>query len=91
MPEDAQLSWLVWTGKEFLVGTKGAVLRSTDGAAWEKTSFTARGHVAWSDGRRFIATGWPGKMSYSADGLKWQDAGQPQPGMGVNVVVRGGE
>lgn len=90
LPEDAKLAWLVWTGKEFLVGAKGgSVLSSTDGAAWTKTAFSARSHVVWSDGRRFIGTGWPGKMSYSADGIKWQDAGQPQPAMGINVVVAG--
>lgn len=88
LPEEAKLSWLVWTGKEFLVGAKGgAVLRSADGSAWEKTAMKTRGAVVWSDGKRFIATGWPGKMSYSADGVKWQEAGQPQPAMGVNRVL----
>jgi hypothetical protein len=89
LPDSAKLSWLVWTGKEFLVGVAkgGSVLRSADGATWEKTTFTARSQVLWSDGHRFIGTGWPGKMSYSADGTKWQDAGQPQPGMGINVIV----
>jgi len=89
LPDDAKLSWLVWTGKEFLVGVAkgGAVLRSADGATWEKTSFVARTHVMWSDGQRFIGTGWPGKMSYSADGVKWQEAGQPQPAMGINIII----
>jgi hypothetical protein len=93
MPEQAKLGWLVWTGREFLAGAKGGgVLRSADGSAWEKTNFSARSNVVWSDGQRFIATGWPGKMSYSADGAKWQDAGQPQPAMGINrVVARSGE
>jgi hypothetical protein len=90
MPTDTKLNWLVWTGRGFLVGAKGGgVLRSEDGVAWVKTNLTARSQVMWSDGQRFIGTGWPGKMSYSADGVKWQDAGQPPPGMGINVIVAG--
>jgi hypothetical protein len=88
LPGDAKLSWLVWTGHAFLAGAKGGgVLRSADGLAWESTPFKSRGQVLWSDGHRFLATGWPGKMSYSPDGITWQDAGQPQPAMGINVIV----
>ena len=39
------------------------------------------------DGTRFIASSWPGKMSFSPDGQAWQ-AGPPLTPNGINKVVR---
>jgi len=86
---DAKLSWLVWSGKEFLVGAGKVIYRSADGQNWTKTEMTApRGGVRWSDGKRFISSSWPGKMAFSADGNAWQDAA-PLTANGINRVVRG--
>jgi hypothetical protein len=90
--DDGQkLSWIVWTGREFLGGAKQAIFRSTDGLAWSKSDFSLkRGgvNIKWSDGQRFIATAWPGKMIFSADGKTWVDS-PPLSANGINSVVRG--
>lgn len=86
---DAKVRWITWTGNELLAEANRAIYRSTDGAAWTKTELTApRGTVMWSDGKRFIATSWPGKMSFSAEGKTWTDAA-PLTANGINRVVRG--
>ncbi len=89
LPEGAKLSWLVHTGEAFLAGAGKTIYRSIDGVTWEPTDFSPpRGNVKWSDGKRFIASAWPGKMSYSADGKTWQDS-PPLPANGINRVVQG--
>jgi hypothetical protein len=86
---DAKFSWIVWTDEAFLAGSGQAVYRSTDGLKWTKTELTApRGGVRWSDGRRFIASSWPGKMAYSPDGKAWE-LSPPMTANGINRVVRG--
>jgi hypothetical protein len=86
---DAKLNWLVRTDDAFLVGAGKAVYRSTDGVTWQATELTApRGNVKWTDGRRFIASAWPGKMAFSPDGKSWSDAPPLTPN-GINRVVRG--
>lgn len=85
---DAKLTWLVWTGQDFLVGAGKVVYRSADGVTWTKTDLAApRGGVRWSDGKRFISSSWPGKMAYSADGTTWQDS-PPLTANGINRVVK---
>jgi hypothetical protein len=87
--DGAKLGWLVWTGDAFLVGAGKSIYRSADGAAWILTDLSApRGGVKWTDDQRFIASSWPGKMAWSADGRTWQDA-PPLPPNGINQVVRG--
>lgn len=90
--DDGQkLSWLLWTGGEFLGGGRKAIYHSSDGLAWSKSDITPpRGgsRIMWSDGTRFIATGWPGKMSFSADGKTWLDS-PPMTANGINCVVLG--
>lgn len=89
MSDDAKLSWLVRTDDAFLVGAGKTVYRSTDGVAWTKTDLTPpRGNVKWTDGTRFIASAWPGKMSFSPDGKTWTDSPPLTPN-GINRVVRG--
>ncbi|MBA4019658.1 MAG: hypothetical protein C0483_21035 [Pirellula sp.] len=86
---DVKLGWLVWTGEAFLVGSGQGVYRSTDGVAWAKTEFApSRGSVKWSDGIRFIASSWPGKMAFSADGKSWTDSPSLSAN-GINRVVLG--
>lgn len=85
---DATFHWLVWTGKEFLVGNRRQAFRSADGIAWTTADVVSRGNIVWSDGTRFISTSWPGKMAYSPDGKQWHDA-PPLPANGINRVVYG--
>lgn len=90
--DDGQkLSWLIWTGSDFLGGGRKAIYRSPDGLAWTKSDITrprSGSRVMWTDGTRFIATGWPGKMSYSPDGKTWLDS-PPMTANGINCVVLG--
>jgi hypothetical protein len=86
---DVKLNWLVRTGDAFLVGAGKAIYRSTDGEHWQATELAApRGGVKWSDGTRFVASSWPGKMSFSPDGKSWSDS-PPLSANGINRVVRG--
>ncbi|MEA3210706.1 MAG: hypothetical protein QOE70_3763 [Chthoniobacter sp.] len=87
-PED-ELRGIVWTGRQFVLTAKGGTYSSPDGQKWTPFGKPAPGSIVWADERGFIATGWPGKMSFSADGQTWKSAGQPQPAMGVNKVVFG--
>jgi hypothetical protein len=89
LPKGVKLNWLVHTGEAFLAGAGKTIYRSNDGVAWEPTDFAPpRGTVKWSDGERFIASAWPGKMSYSADGKTWQES-PPLTANGINRVVQG--
>jgi len=86
---DVKLGWIVRTDDAFLAGAGQAVYRSADGVKWTKTELTAtRGGVRWSDGRRFIASNWPGRMAYSPDGRTWT-LSPPLTANGINRVVRG--
>jgi hypothetical protein len=86
LPEPAKLSWLVWTGGEFLAGDHRQAFRSRDGLEWENAAIKARSGIVWSDGTRFIATGWPGRMAFSPDGHSWEK-GSDLTDNGINVVV----
>lgn len=86
--EGAVFSWLVYTGREVFVGDWRKAFRSENGTDWKPLEITNQGGVVWSDGKRFIATGWPGKMSFSADGKTWQKS-PPMTDNGINVVVHG--
>ncbi|MCB1062615.1 MAG: hypothetical protein KDN20_06815 [Verrucomicrobiae bacterium] len=89
LPGEAKPRWIVWTGDEFLVGDGKGSLSSTDGLEWKAAAFASNAHVKWSDGKRFIATGWPGKMSWSSDGKTWEKANELTAN-GINVVVKKG-
>lgn len=81
-------AWLAFDGTKFLIGDYRRGWQSADGLEWKDSGIRSGPEVKWTDGRRFIATGWPGKMSYSADGKIWQKA-SPLTDNGINVVVRG--
>ena len=84
--EGGTWQWLVWTGQVFMLGGKLGIFTSSDAKVWTKTPMTARSAVTWSDGLRSIATGWPGKMFYTANGLTWTDS-PPLSANGINRVV----
>lgn len=86
-PDDEKLDWLVWTGREFLAGAGKQCLASPDGLSWQPRTLAPQGRVLWSDGTRFIASSWPGKMAFSADGKTWQRAPELPPN-GINRVIR---
>lgn len=79
--------WLVWDGSRFLAGSYKTGWQSKDGLTWEKSEIKGGAHIVWSDGQRFIATGWPGKMSYSSDGRTWEKS-PPMTDNGINIVVK---
>lgn len=79
---------VVWTGKEFLAFASESY-ESSDGVKWRAVGKAPSAHVLWADKRGFIATSWPGKMSFSRDGKTWKSAEQPTPMLGINKVVHG--
>ena len=79
--------WLVWDGKRFLAGSYRAGWQSKDGVTWDKIDLRSGAHVKWTDGKHYIATGWPGKMSWSSDGLKWEKSPELTAN-GINVVLK---
>lgn len=79
--------WLVDAGDSAIVGNHEGMWTTVDGETWSEREGASRSEVVWSDGKRFIATGWPGKMFFSPDGVEWK----PSPKLtdnGINVVVR---
>lgn len=80
--------WLLWDGTKFLAGDGKTGWESADGKTWKKGTVTSHSSVEWSDGKRYIATGWPGRMFYSADGKTWEKS-PVLPDNGINVVVHG--
>jgi hypothetical protein len=70
-----------------IVGNGEGMWTSEDGETWTKREGASRSHVLWSDGKRFIATGWPGRMFFSPDGVEWKNS-PPLTDNGINVVVR---
>lgn len=87
-PED-KLGWILWTGGEFLTGGGKQSYASKDGLTWEPRDFKPQGTPVWTDGTRFIGTGWPGNMFFSPDGKTWKKTCQPEPAMGVNKIAFG--
>ena len=86
-PADEKLDWIQWTGKEFIAGSNKTAITSADGKTWQPSGLRSPGRVLWTDGKRFIASSWPGKMFFSADGKIWK----PSPAMppnGINAVVK---
>jgi hypothetical protein len=83
-----KLDWILWTGKEFLCGGGRTTLASTDGKTWTPHSLKPQGRPVWTDGTRFIASSWPGKMAFSPDGVKWETSPPLTPN-GINKVVLG--
>ncbi len=90
LDEQEKPGWLVFDGKQFLAGNYKVGWRSADGSTWSADGQKGAMHVKWTDGKRFIATGWPGKMAFSADGKEWERSPE-MPANGINVVVKQGE
>lgn len=88
LPGDGKVSWLVSTGTMLLAGNYKTAYASADAIQWQESPMTTKGTPLWSDGRRFISSSWPGKMSWSADGKKWEDANKLTDN-GINRVVLG--
>jgi len=88
LPEDAKVSWLVNTGATLLVGNSKTAFASTDAIKWSASPMATKGNPLWSDGKRFIGSNWPGKMSWSADGKTWDNANELTAN-GINRVVLG--
>jgi hypothetical protein len=86
--KEAAPRWLVWDGNRFLAGNHKVGWQSPDGLKWESSSVIAGQHVKWSDGKQFIATGWPGKMFHSDDGKVWTSK-TALTDNGINKVVHG--
>lgn len=82
------ISWLVFDGEKFVAGTNPVSI-SKDGVSWEEAPDLKIRGAKWSDGRRLIMTGWPGKMSYSIDGGKTVEKANEMTANGINKVVRG--
>jgi hypothetical protein len=87
-PQD-EFRGIVWDGKQFILTGKAGTYSSPDGMAWKPFGKAPPGTIVSAGERGLIATGWPGKMSYSADGQSWKPTGQPEPPMGINKVVFG--
>lgn len=84
---DEKLTWVHWTGREFLAGGGKTALVSRDGKSWQPHDLKPPGNVLWTDGTRLIASQWPGKMSFSPDGKQWVKANELSPN-GINKVIR---
>ncbi len=89
LPGDAKVSWLVNAGDVLLAGNSKAAFTSTDALEWKAVEVSAKGNVLWSDGKRFITSSWPGKMTWSTDGQKWEP-GNELTKNGINRVVHAG-
>ena len=89
LPKD-ELKNIIWAGKQFVLTGKAGTYASPDGLSWKPFGKAPPGNIVWAGEQGFIATGWPGKMFFSADGQTWKSTGQPTPGMGVNQVVSSG-
>ncbi|HEY1065519.1 MAG TPA: hypothetical protein VGE52_05400 [Pirellulales bacterium] len=88
VPDASEFDWLVWTGRELFVGDWKKAFRSENGTEWQPLELKNAGGVIWSDGTRFIATGWPGKMRFSPNGRDWENSPKTTDN-GINVVVSG--
>jgi hypothetical protein len=82
---DEKLDWILWTGQEFLCGGAGKTFSSPDGKTWQPHALKPQGKPLWTDGTRFIASGWPGKLFFSPDGKTWKN-GSPLSPNGINKV-----
>lgn len=87
LPDDGKVSWLVTTGATLLAGNNKTAYISTDATSWQASPMTTKGNPLWSDGKRFIGSSWPGKMSWSADGKSWENANELTAN-GINRVVK---
>lgn len=87
LPDDAKTSWLVSTGGSLMAGNGKTVFTSDDAVKWKAEAMTTRSNIVWSDGRRFIGSNWPGKMSFSSDGKTWENANELTAN-GINRVVK---
>lgn len=82
--------WIVDAGDAAIVGNHEGMWASADGETWTRRDGASRSEVVWSDGQRFIATGWPGKMFFSPDGVEWKSSPKLTDN-GINVVVASGD
>lgn len=88
-PGDVKVGWLVNAGPLLLAGNNTSVWSSTDAVHWNTGTMTPKGNPLWSDGKRFIGSGWPGKMTWSPDGRIWENANELTAN-GINRVVKAG-
>ena len=88
LPDESKVSWLISTGTTILAGNNKTTFTSADALTWQATAMNTKGNVIWSDGRRFIGSNWPGKMTFSADGKTWENANELTAN-GINRVVLG--
>ena len=58
--------WLAFDGNKFIAGSYKTGWESADGIAWKKGGITTGAGIAWTDGTRYIATGWPGNWLWPA-------------------------
>lgn len=87
LPGEGKVSWLVNAGGSLIAGTNKTAYTSTDAVAWKTTEMSSKGNVIWSDGKRFIGSSWPGKMSFFNDGKSWENANELTAN-GINRVVK---
>ncbi|MEY4485015.1 MAG: hypothetical protein RL693_2467 [Verrucomicrobiota bacterium] len=84
-----EMTGVVATGKGLLATSKTSLYASSDAINWTSIGKAPPGSLACATENGMIGTGWPGKMFFSKDGQKWEPAGQPLPGLGINKVVYG--
>jgi hypothetical protein len=87
LPEGARVSWLVNAGTGALAGNNKTVFSSPDGVTWKASAMSPKGNILWSDGQRFIGSSWPGRMTFSEDGITWENANGLTDN-GINRVVK---
>lgn len=87
LSDDAKVSWLVSANGLLMAGNGKTVFTSADSLKWKAEAMTTRSNIVWSDGKRFIGSNWPGKMSFSNDGKTWVNANELTAN-GINRVVK---
>lgn len=88
LDSNERLTWVIHLKEEWLCGGGKNVYSSHDGQNWKIDERRFRGSPKWTDGKRIISTGWPGKMYFSPDsGKTWQN-GNELTANGINKVVK---
>lgn len=87
LPDDMKVSWLVSANGLLMAGNGKTVVTSADSLKWKAEAMTTRSNIVWSDGKRFIGSNWPGKMSFSNDGKTWVNVNELTAN-GINRVVK---
>lgn len=82
-----EMTGVVSTGKVLLATSKTGLYESSNAINWKSIGKAPPCSLVCATDSGMIGTGWPGKMFFTRDGQKWESAGQPSPGLGVNKVV----